>query len=122
VVALAAGATIEAAAAAAGLSRRTVQRRLEEPAFRAELQAARERLIEEGIGRLAGLAATAIQTLRDVMTDPEAPHAAKVSAARATLEHLLRAREAVELSGRVAALEELFRTQRPPFPAATPPQ
>ena len=74
-----------------------------EPDFRAEVLAARSVLVESALGRLASVAVRAVDTLADSL-DAEHP-AVRVSAARAILENLVRVREQVELSERVAELE-----------------
>jgi hypothetical protein len=109
VASLAAGGTHVEAAAAGRVSLRTLARWSSDPAFRSAVQAARERLLETALGKAADLALEAVTTLGEIMRDSLAASASRVSAAKSILENVIRAREAVELVGRVAALEELVR-------------
>ena len=101
--ALAAGGPIEQAAQAAGVSVRTVYRRLADPGFRSRLGAARDELIVSAIGALATIAAEAITTLHSLLSCEEAR--VRLGAAKAILDHTLRLREALLLEQRVASLE-----------------
>lgn len=67
IAALAAGATQAAAATAAGMSERTVRRRLTDPIFAARVSAERTDLVATVTGRLIGAATAAVQTLEDVL-------------------------------------------------------
>src|SRR5262249_30742829 len=62
VMALACGATVEHAARKAGLSERSVYRRLARPAFRAQVSQARLELLQRTAGMLAGAGAGAGET------------------------------------------------------------
>jgi hypothetical protein len=108
VAALAGGATIAEGAEAGGVSSRTIDRWLREPGFREAVQKARTDLLDRAIGLLAAQAAQAIAVLTDIMTDPTAPAAARVSASRTVLEHPLRAREHGEMAARISELEATF--------------
>ena len=101
--ALAAGGPIEQAASAAGVSQRTVYRRLAEPGFRARLAASRDQLVVEALGELAASATEAAATLRRLLWARD--ERVQLGAARVLLDQLLRMRETVELAERVAALE-----------------
>ncbi len=97
VAALAAGASYSEAAAAARVSRKTVQRRMADAAFRAEVASARSEVIEAVKGQLLGAAPAAIRTLAEVGASGSAPPAARVSAARAVLELALGRRSILDL-------------------------
>jgi len=111
IAALAAGQTVDQAAEAGQVSGRTVDRWSADAAFRAAVQKARERLLEKALGRAADLAVEAIEVLGEVMRDPTAAPAARVSAARALYEGALRGRELTELALRIGELEDQFRAR-----------
>lgn len=104
VAALAAGRTIAAAAREAGISERTLRRRLADTGFAAQVHAARARIIEEAVGRLAGAAAGAIETLVRLLTSANEP--VVVSAAKGLLDNLLRYRAAHDLDERLTRIED----------------
>lgn len=101
--ALARGETIARAAGAAGLSERTVYRRMTEPEFRRQVQEIRSLLLDEATGKLLGAAGEAIDTLRALL-DSEAD-SVRLGAARAVLSHLLKLKELSEFEGRLDAIE-----------------
>jgi hypothetical protein len=104
--ALSEGATVVDAARIAGVGRRTVYRRLADPAFREAVDDERSRLLDQVLDRLGAGSLEAVDALRDVLTNPAVDGAtARVSAARAILGALLRCRETVELAQRIDALE-----------------
>ena len=61
------GATVEAAAVSAGMSRRTAYRRLENPEFRVKLENARARVRENVVPRLVDATGAAIDRLWGLM-------------------------------------------------------
>jgi len=110
-MALAGGASVAEAAGRAGLSERTVYRRLDDAAFRDEVASARSAMIERAVARLADAAAEAVDTLVELLAPPT-PASVRCSASRALLEAALRWRAAEELEARVAALETELATSR----------
>jgi hypothetical protein len=104
-LALACGATAESAAAKAGVSLRTVRRRLADPAFRRRLQQQRGDLVQRTSGALTAAGPEALRTLLELQT-PAHPAAVRLGAARAVLELGLKVRQAADLEARLAALEE----------------
>ena len=109
VLALAAGATRKAAATQAGVSERTVFRRMQEPEFRADVANARTELVSQSVGILAASGTSAAHTLRKLL-DARSEHV-RLGAAKGILEILPRLRESEELSGRIAELERLVQEQ-----------
>jgi hypothetical protein len=107
VIALAAGRSRRDAAESAGVSERTVYRRLEDPGFRARVHAERDELIRSAVGRLCDASVDAVETLRGVASDSAAPTNSRVAAARAILEFALKLRDQ-ELADRVSALEAML--------------
>ena len=108
--ALAAGLSLEAAAAAGGVGVRQLRRwRAECRAFQQALSEARRATFAASLDRSRSLVARAADTLEAVMTDPEAPPTARVAAARVALDHATRAWELVtDLERRRDPLEYLL--------------
>lgn len=104
-LALACGATVEAAARQCGLSERTVYRRLRDPAFQARLKQVRTDLVRRSAGLLSAASGEAVRTLLALMKDT-APPATRLGAARAVLELGIKVRELAELEAEVRELEE----------------
>jgi hypothetical protein len=104
-MALATGATNEEAAKRAGVSLRTVTRRLKDQAFVARLDELRARSLESIGAELAAGAAQAVSTLVQLL-DPENPPSVRVAAARALLTNMLQYREAGELQRQVSEIRQ----------------
>src|SRR4051794_8629405 len=102
--ALAGGGAVEDAARRSGLSTRTAYRRLADPVFARRLAAARDELISSALGELVDSAAEAVATLRALLSAPD--DRVRLGAAKATLDQLLRLRETLALSQRLALLEQ----------------
>jgi hypothetical protein len=102
--ALAWGATADAAAKAAGVSVRTVTRRLADPEFRTKLQEARGDIVRRTAGALTAASQESVRTLLTLQREPTPP-AVRLGAARAVLELGLKVGEAAELEERIAQLE-----------------
>jgi hypothetical protein len=107
--ALAAGSSVEQAAGAAGVSVRTAYRRLADPAFARRLAQARDTLISNALGELVECASEAVATLRALMQAED--ERVRLGAAKSTLEQLLRLRETLALSQRLAALEHTLASR-----------
>jgi hypothetical protein len=112
---LACGATVEAAAAKAGVGVATVYRRQKDPEFCKLLNKTRADLLERTMGMLTGAAGEAVKTLLALMR--EAPAAVRLGAVRAALEFGIRVREVQDLAQRIAAIEEQLQPPSP-VPAA----
>jgi len=98
--------TIREAAERCGVSRRTMLRWQRSKRFQRVYEAAKSRLLESVINGLRSGGWEAATTLREIAADKTAPAAARVSAARCTLEMLFRGVELVELEARVLSIEE----------------
>jgi hypothetical protein len=107
---LAAGATVEQAATAAGLSARTAYRRLADPGFARRLAQTRDELISSALGELVDCASEAVATLRALLSASD--ERVRLGAAKSTLEQLLRLRETLTLSQRLAALERTIQQRQ----------
>ena len=103
-LALACGASVENAAQKAGLSRRTVFRRLAAPAFRAQVTEMRAAMVQRAAGMFSAAGLPAIKTLT-TLQESASSEAVRLGAARATIELGCKLRETVEWAERLATLE-----------------
>ncbi|VTS04910.1 hypothetical protein [Tuwongella immobilis] len=110
-MALACGATQEAAARTAGVSKSTVERRMQDLAFRSRLHAIRQEIVERTTGMLTAAASEAVKTLVDLLKEPIAP-ASRLGAARTILEMGVKLRELADLGERVRSMEEQMATMQ----------
>jgi hypothetical protein len=113
-LALACGASVENAARTAGMSVRTAQRRLAEPAFRKRLQDLRIDMAQRTGGMLTAAGMEAVKTLISLQ-DGSIAAPVRLGAARTVLEFGIKLRENNELAERIAALE----AQAAPPPAGS---
>ena len=107
---LACGATVEAAAQKAGMSDRSVYRRLESPEFKRQLKEFRSDIVKRTACMLTAASVEAVKTLLSLMERSTAP-ATRLGAARAVIEISMRLREAVEIEDRICALEKTFEKE-----------
>jgi hypothetical protein len=103
ITALAAGNTVERAAASAGVSVRTAHRRLADPDFRAALDAAKRDLLERATAALTAASTAAVDALVSLLTT--GPPAVKLGAAVKIIELGAQLRTALEVDSRLSALE-----------------
>ena len=94
----------EAAAAAAGVGKRTLQDYLSDPDFQAELQAAQSAMIGEATRRLTSLCGLAVDALAECL-GPYTNEKTAMTAAVAVLDRVLKFKELAEFEQRLAALE-----------------
>ena len=104
VAAIASGATVADAASLAGVSERTVRRRLSNPAFCGELSRARSAMLESTIGILADASTEAARTLRGLLAANVAPNV-RLRAAMAVIDLTRELTEERDLEERVTRLE-----------------
>lgn len=98
--------TVKAAAEACGIHERTLRHWLaDKPEFRSAFRSELKAIMSHVSGRVQQATTLAVSTLEGVMRSKVAAHAAKVSAARAVLEHASRAVEQAEIIERLDALE-----------------
>jgi len=114
IAALAGGSTEQEAARVAGISVRTVQRRLADPTFARLVTEARAAMVSQSVGLLAKGAAAATTTLFALLQPAVSP-SVRLGAARAILELGAKLREGAELEARIAALEAVQPQQRGRF-------
>lgn len=103
---LAAGGDKQEAAEAAGVTVRTVDRYLNDPAVRAALERATGTAVTEVARRMVGAMDTAVSTMLDLIEGKKTPPTVKLRAAIAIIEHGQRLYEAHELIKRIEALEK----------------
>ena len=102
---------VRAAAKAAGVSERALWRWMDLPDFQRELKQAEARAVDAAVRRLADLTGEAVDTLRAVMADTEAPAGSRVTAANAALSRLMDLKQLNDLEGRLAAVEARLLAQ-----------
>ena len=106
IAALLSGSTKEAAATAAGVTPPTLSRWLADEHFRRELRRRAERALSDASWRLKRAADSAAQLLAYTMHNQEYPIAIRLKAAQLTLDYAIKLNEQLDLTERVAALEE----------------
>jgi len=104
IAALAAGKPVAEAAKLAGVSERTVYRRLADSLWRRRVAAARTELLARAVGILAEGTTAAAATLR-LLLRSDSP-SVQLAAARAILDQTTRGIELLDLAERVSVLEE----------------
>ena len=94
----------EAAAAAAGVGKRTLQDYLSDPDFQAELQAAQSAMIGTATMRLTALTGLAVDALAECL-GPYTNEKTAMAAGIAVLDRVLKFKELADFEQRLAALE-----------------
>lgn len=100
--------TTHEAAKAAGVSRATLFRWVNDPVFAAAYREARGRLLESTLTALQSAGPVAVATLLKVMEHATSNPGAQVSAAKAILDAGLKARDMLEIEERLKTLEALL--------------
>ena len=103
--------TLKRAAETVEVGQRTLFRWLRQPAFSRAYRQARREAFGKAIALMQHYAPLAVNTLAQVMMDPQAPHHAKVSAATSMLRF---GREGIELDDLAARVEALEQASPPP--------
>jgi AcrR family transcriptional regulator len=102
-LALACGASNEAAARQANVSTQTVWRRLQEKDFQARLKEMRSEMVTRTSSMLTAASLDSVKTLLELQKS--GPPTVKLGAARAVIELACKLREIVDLQGQIADLE-----------------
>jgi hypothetical protein len=102
---LAAGATLKAAAKAAGVSESTARRYRSDPALRKRVAELQTTMMAEALGRLTNACSTAVVVLTRVMLEEKDP-TVRVRAANSILVQARDVREHTQLADRLADLEQ----------------
>ncbi len=105
--------TIEAAYKAAGISKATMWRFMQDANFQARYRAARRQVVETAIAQLQQDCGIAVRVLREVAEDREAPASSRVAAARTIIEQSVSAIELMDLQERLERLEALEAARYP---------
>ncbi len=105
IAAIVANPTIKAAAAACGVTEKTMHAWLNEPDFAKKVRQAQEEIAREGIRRVMNTIGTALDVLEEVATNKEGNPGTRVSAAKALLDQYMRAYEMDIVQRRLDALE-----------------
>jgi hypothetical protein len=103
--ALAAGDSAAAWAEAHAVPRRTAYRWAAAAGLKARVRGLRQGLVTDAVGRLAGAATAAVDTLRGLLAEGQ-PATVRLGAARAILTALIDVQAHAELADRVTRLEE----------------
>ena len=106
VAALVTGKTQEQAATAIGISIRQARRYYALPAVQAALRAAQDEGLAEAVRIMNAGSKTALRMLVELMCDDRVAAGIRLRAAQVWLEQAFRARELLDLTQRVAALEQ----------------
>jgi hypothetical protein len=109
IASLASGRTQDQAAEKAGVSARTVRRRLEDPEFVAQVDAARRDLLQRSIAQLMASSMAAVATMHSLLRANS--ENVRLGAARAILELGQKLREGIDVEERLARLEALAAAQ-----------
>lgn len=99
------GASIQDAASAAGVNRKTVARWLQEPAYWKLYQVNSARSLELAARRLTGKLDMAVDMLTSVMEDEDAPAGVRLRAAQQVIDGSLKLLDTADFAERLAALE-----------------
>jgi hypothetical protein len=110
--ALAAGDSAAAWAEAHDVPRRTAYRWAAEAHLKVRVRGLRQDLVTDAVGRLAGAATAAVDTLRGLLAEGQ-PATVRLGAARAILTALIDVQTHAELADRVTHLEELADAWHP---------
>jgi uncharacterized small protein (DUF1192 family) len=102
--------SITDAAAQCGLAEVIIRRWLKQEAMQAAYRDARREVVRQAITQVQQATGEAVETLRQVMQDVDAPASAKVSAAKTILDTAVKAVELEDLEVRIAALEQEVNT------------
>ncbi len=110
--ALVASPTPAASAACLTVGERSLWRWLQQQEFQEAYRLARRQAVEQAITSLQKAASMAVDTLKEVMGNAEMPPAARVSAARITLELAVKVVELEEIETRLSELEEQAKGEK----------
>ena len=118
--ALAAGATIEAAARAGAVAVRTVYRRMDDPVYRTEIARQRQAAIDQALGRLSSASSAAVDTLVELAAGAES-ETVRLKAADRAIAHVIALHDHVAVLDRLDELEETLATLKAERDAQKPP-
>jgi hypothetical protein len=99
------GLSIDEIALKCGMGKRTVQRKMAQPQFKVKYDEAKSQLLEDVVDGLRSSGMVGVGALRDVAGDRNSRSTARVAAAKAILEIMLRVTETQALVARLDKLE-----------------
>jgi hypothetical protein len=108
IAALLSESTLEAAAAKARISTRTLKKWLKLPEFLGQYRAARRAILEHAQGQIQGLTSAAVVVLRDLLVASD-KDAVKARVALGILDNAVKAVELTDLAERVESLEAALK-------------
>jgi hypothetical protein len=97
--------SITEAAAHCELAEVTLRRWLKQDGFQAAYREARRAVVQHAIVQVQRATGEAVETLRNIMQDADAPASARASAAKTILDTAIKAIELEDLEQRIVALE-----------------
>lgn len=109
IIALLSHANIRTAAKAVGVDEATLWRWLQDKDFHAAYMSIRRESVSLSIARLQQSSTEAVNTLKAIAKDKQAPASARVTAAKAIIEYSIKAVEIEDLAIRVAELETTLK-------------
>lgn len=107
IAALVSGATIDEAAKIAGISPRTVHRRLGSPEFKAALDEANFEVIRHAVSRISGACLRAVETQEDLLEAKS--ESVRLRAARSILSSAIKFHQTIELENRLRQIENMIK-------------
>lgn len=102
--------TVLQAAQKTGVGESTLWRWMKGSGFRSAYRQARRDVVDRAVGRVQDACTEAVETLRAIMQDSNAPTSSRVTAAKSVLEIALRSIELQDLEERIAELEQIAVT------------
>ena len=104
--------SVPEAAAASGVSERTIYSRLADEGFKAEYEARRRCTLDNACKALQTALTDAVDVLTTIMKDARISAANRITAARSVLDYGVKLTELTDLAARVAALEAAAKEAR----------
>lgn len=97
--------TKEKAAAASGITPKTLRAYLADPVFQSEYRKAFANMVEDATRQAQQTLRPALSTLKEIMEDEDIAPAARIQACRTALEYAIRLTDQNDLAERLTALE-----------------
>lgn len=112
IAALLSNTSIPEAAKEAGIGERTLWRWLKIESFQGAYRKARQEVVRQAVAQVQKAMSEAVDTLRGVMSNSEAPASARVSAAKVIIDMGIKAVEIEDLDARVTDIEKLIKEKK----------
>jgi len=94
-----------------GIGEATLWRWLQRPDFQEKYREARRKTVSQVTARLSQICGEAVEVLRGIMNDRNAPASNRVTASKIILETAIKAVEMEDLAGRIESLESVVSDQ-----------